>query len=81
MFNDDRDEEIRTELERLAAAISDQYGDVSVWREEVVYFLQALELQAMARDPDHPQGYETMIDELRANITNRLAENRWGMET
>ncbi|HEX6304252.1 MAG TPA: hypothetical protein VFZ76_08690 [Anaerolineales bacterium] len=77
MFDDDMDEEIRTGLERLASAISEQYADVRDWREDVVYFLQALEMQAMAKDPDHPRGFETMIDDLRANITNRLAENRW----
>lgn len=77
MFDDDMDEEIRTGLERLASAISEQYADVREWREDVVYFLQALEMQAMAKDPDHPSGFETMIDDLRANLTNRLAENRW----
>lgn len=77
MFDDDMDEEIRTGLERLASAISEQYADVREWREDVVYFLQALEMQAMSKDPDHPRGFETMIDDLRANITNRLAENRW----
>ena len=77
MFDDDMDEEIRTGLERLASAISEQYADVREWREDVVYFLQALEMQAMAKDPDHPRDFETMIDDLRANITNRLAENRW----
>ncbi len=77
MFDDDMDEEIRTGLERLASAISEQYADVREWREDVVYFLQALELQAMAKDPDHPQGFENLIDALRTNLTNRLAENRW----
>ena len=77
MFDDDMDEEIRTGLERLASAISEQYADVREWREDVVYFLQALEMQAMAKDPDHPRGFETVIDDLRTNITNRLAENRW----
>lgn len=77
MFDDDMDEEIRTGLERLASAISEQYADVREWREDVVYFLQALEMQAMAKDPDHPRSFETMIDDLRGNITDRLAENRW----
>lgn len=77
MFDDDMDEEIRSGLERLASAISEQYADVRDWREDVVYFLQALEMQAMAKDSDHPRGFETMIDDLRGNITNRLAENRW----
>lgn len=77
MFDDDMDEEIRTGLERLASAISEQYADTREWREDVVYFLQALEMQAMAKDPDHPRGFETMIDDLRGNLTNRLAENRW----
>jgi hypothetical protein len=77
MFEEDKDEDIRGGLERLAAEISDQYADVREWREDVVYFLQALELQAMARDPDHPANFEALIDDLRSTLTSRLAENRW----
>jgi hypothetical protein len=80
MFEEDKDEEIRDGLEDLAAEISDQYADVKEWTEEVVYFLQALEVQAMAKDRDHPASFEDMLDDLRSAITDRMAEGRWAIQ-
>jgi hypothetical protein len=79
MFEEDKEEEIRDGLEDLAAEISDQFADVKEWSEEVVYFLQALELQAMAKDRDHPATFEDMLDDLRSAITDRMAEGHWGI--
>ncbi|MEJ2354032.1 MAG: hypothetical protein P8Y03_30015 [Anaerolineales bacterium] len=80
MFEEDKDEEIRDGLEDLAAEISDQFADVREWSEEVIYFLQALEVQAMAKDRDHPASFEDMLDDLRAAITDRMAEGRWAVQ-
>jgi hypothetical protein len=80
MFEEDKDEEIRDGLEDLAAEISDQFADVRDWSEEVIYFLQALEVQAMAKDRDHPASFEDMLDDLRAVITDRMAEGRWAVQ-
>jgi hypothetical protein len=79
MFGEDNEEEIRDGLEELAAEISDQFADVKEWTEEVVYFLQSLELQAMAKDRDHPATFEDMLDDLRSAITDRMAEGRWAI--
>lgn len=80
MFEEDKDEEIRDGLEDLAAEISDQFADVREWSEEVIYFLQALEVQAMAKDRGHPASFEDMLDDLRAVITDRMAEGRWAVQ-
>lgn len=79
MFEEDKDEDIRDGLEELAAEISNQFTNVKDWTEEVVYFLQALELQAMAKDRNHPATFEDMLDELRSAITDRMAEGRWAV--
>jgi hypothetical protein len=80
MFAEDKDEAIRDGLEGLAAEISGQFADVKEWSEEVVYFLQALEVQAMAKDRNHPASFEDMLDDLRSAITDRMAEGRWALQ-
>lgn len=69
--------DLRNELDDVANDIADVESDPSQWDIPLLYLFETLEVLAMGNDPNHPSGYEAMLEKVRDGLTDRLQEGSW----
>ena len=73
-----------TELDKMLQLMKDTSRDLAqivpdpiLWDECIIYLLQALELQAMELDTEHPEAIELTFENIRDSLAGRLQEGQW----
>lgn len=69
--------DLRNRLDDIANDIAEVESDPSQWDIPLLYLFETMEVLAMGHDPDHPSGYEAMVEKVRDGLTSRLKERSW----
>lgn len=69
--------DLRNRLDDIANDIAEVESDPSQWDIPLLYLFETMEVLAMGNDPDHPSGYEAMVEKVRDGLTSRLKERSW----
>ena len=69
--------EIQNTLDDIVQDLAQALPEIDKWGGWVAYLLEALEVEAMDLDPDHPAQFEALLSDLAGAIADRLKMGRW----
>lgn len=69
--------DLRNDLDDIANEIAEVESDPSQWDIPALYLFETLEVLAMGKDPNHPDGYNAMVEKVRDALTDRLENGSW----
>lgn len=70
-------EDLKLTFDKAAHQLSNAVLEIGDWKPWVVYFLEDLEMLAASLDPQHPDGYRAMLEQLRDDIETTLEKGSW----
>jgi len=69
--------ELQQLLDDTVRDLAQALPEPALWDEWIAYFLEALELQAMELDAEHPEAIEVAFENIKESLIGRLQEGRW----